>query len=143
MRPRRGRYPHLGASAGLRPLPVDALIRQIRAGFAFKALERLSEASGISVSEIGNLIDLPERTLARRKAAGRLTAQESERLLRLSGIFEKAVDLFDGNVSEAVAWLGRPKRALGFETPWECLRTELGARRVEDLIGSLLHGVFV
>jgi putative toxin-antitoxin system antitoxin component (TIGR02293 family) len=142
--PRRtSRYSHLGASAGLRPLGFDALIREVRAGLSFKSIERLSAASGISVPAIAALIEVPERTLARRKSVGRFTPQESERLLRVSGVFEKAMDLFDGNVSEALAWLSRPKRGLGFMTPLDCLRTELGARRVEDLIGSLLHGVFV
>jgi len=141
--PHRRRYPYLGASVGLRPLALDALIRQVRAGLSFKALERLSATSGLSVAQIAGVMEVPERTLARRRSAGRFTAQESERLLRISRIFEKAVELFEGDVRGAVSWLSQPKRALGSCTPLECLRTELGARQVEDLIGSLEHGVFV
>ncbi len=80
--------------------------------------------------------------MARRKAAGRLAPDESERLLRISTVFEKTVDLFEGDVAGAVAWLTSPKRALGRETPLAYSRTELGAREVEDLIGRLEHGVF-
>jgi putative toxin-antitoxin system antitoxin component (TIGR02293 family) len=135
----RGR---LGASLGLRETDIHALIEEVRAGLPFKALESFSSASDINVSEIAALIQLPERTLARRKVSGQLTSGESERLLRLSKVFEQAVSLFEGNAQAAVAWLKTPKRALGDNSPWTYLRTEIGAREVEDLIGQLEHGVF-
>lgn len=136
------RYASLGASLGLREIRVDALIEEVRAGLSFKALESFSLESGIAVTEIASLIELPERTLARRKVVGRLTSGESERLLRLSNVFEKAVRLFEGNVDAAVVWLKRPDRALSDNSPWTYLQTEIGAREVEDLIGQLEHGVF-
>lgn len=68
--------------------------------------------------------------------------EESERLLRLSSVFEKAVELFEGDVAAAVNWLVSPRKALGDHTPLEYSRTELGAREVEGLIGRLEHGVF-
>jgi putative toxin-antitoxin system antitoxin component (TIGR02293 family) len=132
----------LGASLGLREMGIAALIDEVRTGLPFKTLESFSSESGIGVSEIASLIDLPERTLARRKVAGRLTSGESERLLRLSKVFEQAVSLFEGNVPAAVAWLETPKRALGDKSPWTYLQTEIGAREVEDLMGQLEHGVF-
>jgi putative toxin-antitoxin system antitoxin component (TIGR02293 family) len=136
------RYASLGASLGLHETRVDALIEEVQAGLSFKALESFSSESGIAVTEIASLIELPERTLARRKVVGRLTSRESERLLRLSNVFEKAVRLFEGNVDAAVAWLKGPKRALDDKSPWTYLQTEIGAREVEDLIGQLEHGVF-
>jgi putative toxin-antitoxin system antitoxin component (TIGR02293 family) len=135
----RGR---LGASLGLRETDIHTLIEEVRAGLPFKALESFSSASDINVSEIAALIELPERTLARRKVSGQLTSGESERLLRLSKVFEQAVSLFEGNAQAAVAWLKTPKRALGDNSPWTYLRTEIGAREVEGLIGQLEHGVF-
>ncbi len=132
----------LGASLGLRESGIDALIDEVRAGLPFKTLESFSSESGMGVSEIASLIELPERTMARRKVAGRLTSGESERLLRLSKVFEQAVGLFEGNVQAAVAWLKTPKRALGDKSPWLYLQSEIGAREVEDLIGQLEHGVF-
>ncbi len=94
----------------------------------------------------------PAHKTARFKRAGeslglsmnsvRLAKEESERLLRLSSIFEKAVELFEGDVSGAVNWLTTPKRALEGQTPLQYARTEVGAREVENLIGRLEHGVF-
>ena len=94
------------------------------------------------IAEIANVLEIPERTLARRKARGKLARDESERLLRLSTVFEKTVELFEGDVPAAVAWLKSSKAALGHQSPLDYTRSELGAREVEDLIGRLEHGVF-
>jgi putative toxin-antitoxin system antitoxin component (TIGR02293 family) len=141
---RRAVGPHRvrGSSLGLSALATDELIRSVQRGFPFKALEFFSAQTGFAPANIASLIQLPERTLARRKTSGRLSPDESERLLRISTIFEKAVDLFEGNVGEAVEWLTKPKKALGENVPLSYSRSELGAREVENLIGRLEHGVF-
>jgi len=131
-----------GTSLGLSATRTDELIHQVERGFSFKALQTLQGRSGITLSLLASVIGLPERTLARRRASGRLAPDESERLLRISSIFEKAVDLFEGDVAAAVRWLTTPKKALGNQPPLAYSRTELGAREVENLIGRLEHGVF-
>jgi len=118
------------------------LIRQVGKGFSFHALHALESHSGIPVAQIVRILGIPSRTLARRKASGRLTADESEKLLRLSATFENALELFDGNRRQALAWLSSPKKEFEDQTPLEYSRTEVGAREVEDLIGRLEHGVF-
>ena len=131
-----------GISLGLRAGGTAELIRQVEQGFPFRALELLESASGLEPGRIAGLIGLPQRTLARRKAAGRLSPEESERLLRLALVFENAVRLFEGDAGGAVRWLASPNRALGGKTPLSYSRTEIGARAVESLIGRLEHGVF-
>ena len=118
------------------------LIRQVGKGFSFHALHALESHSGIPVAQIVRIMGIPSRTLARRKASGRLTADESEKLLRLSATFENALELFEGNRRQALAWLSSPKKEFEDQTPLEYSRTEVGAREVEDLIGRLEHGVF-
>ena len=118
------------------------LIRQVGKGFSFHALHALESHSGIPVAQIVRILGIPSRTLARRKASGRLTADESEKLLRLSSTFENALELFEGNRRQALAWLSSPKKEFEDQTPLEYSRTEVGAREVEDLIGRLEHGVF-
>jgi putative toxin-antitoxin system antitoxin component (TIGR02293 family) len=131
-----------GASLGLTASQTVDLVRQIEAGLPYKALLSLAATSSLSVAVIASTLGIPERTLARRKVAGRLAPNESERLLRISTLFEKAVELFEGDVAGAVTWLTSPKRALGRQTPLAYSRTEPGAREVEDLIGRLEDGVF-
>jgi putative toxin-antitoxin system antitoxin component (TIGR02293 family) len=127
---------------GLTATRTDHLICQTEAGLPVKSLESLAALSGLSFNLIASVLGIPERTLARRKAVGRFAPDESERLLRISTVFEKAVELFEGDVAGAVTWLTSPKRALSHRTPLAYSRTELGAREVENLIGRLEHGVF-
>src|SRR3954463_9077055 len=83
-----------GRSLGL---PGDATadrLRQVQKGFPYQTLLRFHKQSGIPIGTIADLVQLPQRTLMRRKAKGRLRPDESERLLRISGVFEKASELF-------------------------------------------------
>jgi putative toxin-antitoxin system antitoxin component (TIGR02293 family) len=141
-RPRSIHFKTRGASLGVTATRTDDFVRLVKRGLSFKALISLSAVSGLAVATLASVLGIPERTLARRKAAGRLAPDESERLLRISSLFEKAVELFEGDVASAVSWLTSPKKALGNQTPLEYSRTEVGAREVEDLIGRLEHGVF-
>ena len=77
---------------GINASNAATLIRMVETGFPFDTLRKLQSRSGIAISEIAPVVGIPERTLARRKASGRFTWDESERLLRVSSIFEKAVD---------------------------------------------------
>jgi|SRR5437016_10062001 len=137
----RIRFRSRGASLGLAASSSAELIRNLERGLSFHALQSLASHSGLSVARLAPILGIPERTLARRKSSGKLTLDESERLLRLSTVFEKTVELFEGDVAAAVNWLNTPKRALQNHIPLEYSRTELGAREVEDLIGRLEHGV--
>jgi putative toxin-antitoxin system antitoxin component (TIGR02293 family) len=118
------------------------LIQQVEQGFSFATLRTLEARSGIAASELASVVGIPERTLARRRAAGKLTWDESDRLLRVSMVFDKAVDLFEGDVAAAATWLLTGRKALGNRTPLAYSRTEAGAREVENLIGRLEHGIF-
>ncbi len=132
----------LGSSLGLKVSRTDQLINQVQHGLSFKALVSLEAISGMTASEIASIIGIPARTLARRRVAGKLAPDESERLLRIAAVFEKAVGLFEGDVPAALAWLRAPKKTLGQQSPWTFARSELGAREVLDLIGRLEYGVF-
>jgi putative toxin-antitoxin system antitoxin component (TIGR02293 family) len=127
---------------GLKAEKASDLVRAVRRGFPFRTLEDLAGATGLSAAELAALLALPARTLARRKVARRLSAEESERLLRLAAVFEQAQALFEGDAAQALAWLRAPKKALDGETPLHYASTEVGAREVERLIGRIEHGVF-
>jgi len=131
-----------GASLGIEAADTPALIREIEAGFSFDALQRLEAHSGLSLSQLACVVGIPERTLARRKAAGRLSPEESERLVRISYLVDKALELFEGDLEAAARWFTSPKKALDNQQPIQYARTELGAREVENLLGRLEYGVF-
>lgn len=136
------RQPTRGQSVGVTAIDANRLIESLRRGLPYTAITKFEEASGLSLDSIAGVVQLPLRTLARRRKAGRFEPLESERLLRLGLIFEQACSLFDGDRTEARRWLTSPAKALGGETPLMRTQTEIGGREVEDLIGRLEHGVF-
>jgi putative toxin-antitoxin system antitoxin component (TIGR02293 family) len=131
-----------GASLGFPHLSPASMSEKINAGFSVTLLDKFAKASALPLETVVEIIRIPSRTLSRRRAQGRLHPDESERLLRLSTVFEKTLALFEGDKNAAVNWLRTPQPALGGMHPLDLAKTEIGAREVEDLIGRLEHGVF-
>jgi len=127
---------------GLDPMDTPRLVERVEEGFSFGELEHLRENMDLSREEMAELVQIRPRTLDRRKKEGRLHPEESDRLLRASRVFGRAIALFEGDVEGALGWLSTPQRALGGAVPFEMARTEIGAGEVEGLIGRLEHGVF-
>jgi len=127
---------------GLRSRNITHLMDSVERGLRYQSLTSLQKGMGLSTNEIANALDISIRTLARRKKEGRLRQEESERLIRVSRIFDKTVNLFEGDEQEAKRWLKKPAPALGEKSPLEFIATEIGAREVENLIGRLEEGVF-
>jgi putative toxin-antitoxin system antitoxin component (TIGR02293 family) len=72
----------------------------------------------------------------------KIRAKSAKGVVQFTAVFEKAIELFDGNTEEAMRWFQQPKKALGGKTPLDCSKSEEGAHEVENLIGRLQHGVF-
>jgi len=121
---------------------VRTTVRRVRDGFPFKTLAEFQKTTDLPWTQISRSLAIPQRTLTRRQSQGRLQADESDRVLRMSIIFDLAVDLFEGDVAEARKWLLSPQPGLGGEVPLDFASTEVGAREVENLLGRLEHGVF-
>lgn len=117
------------------------LIRRLREGFPVAAFQRLTEVLDIPASRLAGMMGMALRTLARRKREGRLQPAESERVLRLSFLFDKAVDVL-GDEERARRWFRSPQTVLGGVIPISMADTEIGAREIEDVLGRLEHGVF-
>lgn len=127
---------------GLKPVDPIRLSINVEKGLKFDALVRLSSTTGLSVEKLRPALRITPRTLTRRKAENRLSAEESDRLMSVSRVLSKAIDLFSGRTENAMAWMMRPNLAFGDITPLEMASTEVGCREVENLIGRLEHGVF-
>jgi putative toxin-antitoxin system antitoxin component (TIGR02293 family) len=119
----------------------ETIIEKARAGFPYATLEALAARFGIPQESLVRVLHLPPRTLARRKKARRLSAAESDRLLRLARVAARAEDVF-GSQERAGAWLRGTVRALGSVRPVDLLDTDLGAQQVERILGRIEHGVY-
>lgn len=118
------------------------LIQRVEQGLTYTAFESLLGLLPLNAGELAGILQIPPRTLTRRKQEGRFRPDESERLLRLSRVINAATELFEGDRRAAVSWMQSPNKAFQGGTPLEMARTEVGAREVENLIGRLEHGVF-
>jgi len=126
---------------GLRSFDTARLVDRIQEGLAYAALERFQKNVSLSSADVSALLQIPARTLSRRKDVGRLMPDESDRLVRAARVFGKAFELFEGDLEGARAWLFTANRALGGAAPVELAATDVGTREVEDLIDRLEHGV--
>ncbi|WP_442582431.1 type II RES/Xre toxin-antitoxin system antitoxin [Mesorhizobium sp. ASY16-5R] len=97
-------------------------------------------AFGFTNDEIDALV-VSRRTLARRKAGNEpLSVAESDRALRLERIAEHADRVF-GNRQKAQRWLRSEIIALDGVRPIDLLRTEAGAREVEQELHRIDYGM--
>ena len=112
----------------------------IHKGIPYKSLEVILAKFHLDLPRLTKILCVPPRTMARRKAEQRLTAQESDRLARLARILTYATEVF-GTEEKASTWLTRPHRILGTTAPIDLLDTDLGTQVVEVMLGRIEHGV--
>jgi putative toxin-antitoxin system antitoxin component (TIGR02293 family) len=129
------------ALAGIGTADNAAVHERVLEGLPYAPVRKLQKLLELSISQIAELLQIPSRTLARRKAEGKLLPVESDRLVRSLRLFEETVSLFEGDEQAAREWFKSAQPALGGKSPFEFARTDAGAREVERAIGRLEHGV--
>ncbi len=113
----------------------------VEAGIPLATVGAFAAASGVEFADIYDTV-IPARTLKHRRARHEpLSRDESDKLARLVRIFEQAAAVL-GDAPRANAWLHAPKRRFADRTPMQMLRTEVGGRMVEDMLGQIESGFF-
>lgn len=132
-------YRRIEGKLGVTTLRSDLdLARLVDARLPLTSVESLS-SHGMSDEEIYSFI-LPRRTLAHRKSRSEaLTHDESDRAVRIARITSLAEEVF-GEDAKAGRWLRKSKSRFDGRTPLEMLRTEAGARLVEEMLMQLDYG---
>lgn len=127
--------------AGLKSNDGLTLISQIGEGLEGDVAERITSWSSISKTELRHMTGIPGTTFNRGRKA-RFTAEQSERLVRLIRVMDRAVEMFEGDKSAALSWLNKPVRGLGWKKPADLIASEAGAFEVLKLINRMEHGIF-
>jgi len=117
------------------------LIRKIQKGLRFSELETLQNSIDLPFEQLAAQLAISRSTLQRRKVSGRLSPDESDKVIRYSRLVQQAADFF-GEIGKARAWLKHPQYGLGGAVPLDYARTEAGAREVENLLGRMKYGVY-
>lgn len=119
----------------------EGFVEAVRHGLPYASLEALTRTLGRDLGDVGAVVGIPGRTLARRKHERLLSPVESDRLYRLAYVTHVASATL-GGVSPARVWLSRANRALGGLTPLSLLDTDIGCRQVEDVLARVSHGLY-
>jgi putative toxin-antitoxin system antitoxin component (TIGR02293 family) len=116
-------------------------LESVESGVSVATMASFVAASGLQFRDIYDIV-IPARTLKHRRARKEtLTADESDKLARLIRIYDHAVRVL-GDRDKALHWLGKPLRRFSARTPLQMLRTEFGARMVEEMLGQTDYGMF-
>jgi len=97
-------------------------------------------AHGFTSEELFDLV-VPRRTLGRRRQAGQLSPEESDRAVRLARITAHAERVF-GDPAKAHRWLRKPSPMIEGSVPLALLRSETGAHVVEKTLHRIDYGMF-
>jgi putative toxin-antitoxin system antitoxin component (TIGR02293 family) len=123
----------------LRSLRLD--LQAVESGLSLATLTNFVAASGLKMADVYDVV-IPARTLKHRKARKQaLSADESDKLARLIRTWDHAVRVV-GDPLKALHWLNKPLRRFAGRTPLHMLRTEFGARLVEEMLGQMDYGMF-
>jgi putative toxin-antitoxin system antitoxin component (TIGR02293 family) len=133
-------YRRIGSKLGISSLRSDRdLARLVDERLPLTSVESLS-THGMSDEEIYSFI-VPRRTLVHRKTRHEsLTHDESDRAVRIARITSLAEEVF-GDDAKASRWLRKAKTRFEGRSPLEMLRTEAGARLVEEMLLQLDYGL--
>lgn len=120
---------------------VGWLLNAIREGIAMTTITRVSQRYQLSDALLASLLQVSTSTIKRRRSQqGRLASDESDRFVRLAGLYAMAEDVL-GSPARATEWMAQSSRSLGGESPNDYAVTNTGAREVEDLLGRIAHGI--
>lgn len=105
----------------------------------YAAVENLGKFLGESSVKLMRIIESNERTAQRRREQGALSADESDRIVRIARVAQRAVEAF-GDKMQAREWIKRPNRALRGFAPLGLLSTDAGATLVTEELGRIEYG---
>ncbi len=113
----------------------------VQSGVPGKVYSRIEIRLSIPKGTVG-----PETTLRNRLKvrAGRLTADETQRVIGIARVFALATELF-GNEKDALEWMHRPAKLIpdrGPVKPIELAVRDAGVRLLEDRIRRTQYGMF-
>lgn len=125
---------------GFGPISPLALAHSVEAGLPVAALEQFTRIIAPDDARFKYRL-VPKATLQRRiRSTGRLSTDESDRLVRLAKVFSFALEIY-GKPEKARNFLRRPHQMLEGKTPLDVtMATSPGADLVVNLLGRVAYG---
>jgi putative toxin-antitoxin system antitoxin component (TIGR02293 family) len=125
---------------GVRVRSEGEMERLLRQGLPVSVLGNFRENWGFTVMELAGSLAIPKSTLMRMlERRQRMASGDSDRVYRLASILALAEQAI-GDRKKAQRWLRQTNQVLGSQTPLHALETEIGVRRVEQILGRIAYG---
>ncbi len=117
------------------------LVGKAHHGISAKAFYDVLSISGFSKTELAGLLDLSFKTIQRyHKQGKKLNALNSEQLLKMMLLFQKAEEVF-GSVQAFNRWLRKPSIGLKEQRPFDLMRTAGGIDLIYEELSRIEHGI--
>ncbi len=130
--------PASGRAAG-----YTEVVAQVRTGIPVADAVSLMHAWSVPVARFAEVLGVSERKWSRVRVRtdALLSPVESDRLMRVSQVFEHAKKIFEGDL-DAVGWFSISNPALSGEAPLALLDTDAGVRAVDEVLTRIEFGVY-
>lgn len=118
------------------------LVEVIEEGLPYASLDAIAKKVGLTtLHETSEALGVPERTLQRRADKGKLDPHESERIVRLARLAQRAEEVLE-DMGKGYRWLRTPNQALGGKKPIELIHTDIGTDMVEEVLTRIEYGMY-
>lgn len=109
-----------------------SLINKAQNGLPASAFFDLLEITKFTNEELSGLLNVSYKTIQRyQKENKSLSAQNSEQLLKIIALYQKAEEVF-GSVSSFNHWLRKPSPAFGGQEPFSFMQTSGGIDLIRE-----------
>ncbi len=117
------------------------IIPLIKSGLFKKNLIKLAEQMSMSIKDMAAILPVSERTLKRYRSTTRLSPELSERLLKLSDLYSKGIEIL-GSKDKFIKWMNIESLVIG-KKPIDIIDTLTGIQLVKDELGRIEYGVYI
>lgn len=108
------------------------LVNHAHEGVSISAFFDLQKISGLTNDELAGMLDVSFKTIQRYQKEGKkLNALNSEQLLKMIVLYQKAEEVF-GNLQSFNRWLRKPSAGLANRMPMQFLQTPGGIDLIYD-----------
>jgi putative toxin-antitoxin system antitoxin component (TIGR02293 family) len=125
---------------GVKVRSESEMERLLREGLPVSVLATFRDKWSFTVMELAGTLAIPKSTLMRMlERRNRMAPGDSDRVYRLASILALA-EIAIGDRKKAQRWLRQANQVLGNQTPLRALETEIGVRRVEQILERIAYG---
>ncbi|MEA1910235.1 MAG: antitoxin Xre/MbcA/ParS toxin-binding domain-containing protein [Spirochaetota bacterium] len=118
------------------------VIKSLELGISAAAIEEIASYLDITINELMEYLHISLSTWNRRKKAGKLDFNLSDKVFQVSKLLEYAENVF-GNSEKVSFWFKRPSIVFENLQPVELIGSLSGINLIKDELIRIEHGVYI